>query len=80
MTALQRRLLALPEARLQGIRRGVEKESLRALPGGGLAVAARRVAGSGSSRRSLWAGAGRLPVGAVRGRHGVLAEPGWIRG
>ena len=38
MTALQRRLLALPLARLQGIRRGIEKESLRALPGGGLAM------------------------------------------
>ncbi len=38
MTALQRRLLALPMARLQGIRRGIEKESLRALPGGGLAL------------------------------------------
>ena len=38
MTALQRRLLALPKARLQGIRRGVEKESLRALPAGGLAL------------------------------------------
>ena len=38
MTALQRRLLALPKARLKSIRRGIEKESLRALPGGGLAL------------------------------------------
>ena len=38
MTALQTRLLALPKARLKGIRRGIEKESLRALPGGGLAL------------------------------------------
>ena len=38
MTALQTRLLALPLARLKGIRRGIEKESLRALPGGGLAL------------------------------------------
>ena len=38
MTALQTRLLALPLARLKGIRRGIEKESLRGLPGGGLAL------------------------------------------
>ena len=38
MTALQTRLLALPMARLKSIRRGIEKESLRALPGGGLAL------------------------------------------
>ncbi len=38
MTTLRRQLLALPLARLQGIRRGIEKESLRALPDGGLAM------------------------------------------
>ena len=38
MTALHDRLRALPLARLAGIRRGIEKESLRALPGGGLAL------------------------------------------
>ncbi len=38
MTALRNRLRALPLARLAGIRRGIEKESLRALPGGGLAL------------------------------------------
>ncbi|MDD0837068.1 glutamate--cysteine ligase [Curvibacter sp. HBC61] len=38
MTPLQSRLHALTPARLGGIRRGIEKESLRALPGGGLAL------------------------------------------
>ncbi|OYU84468.1 MAG: glutamate--cysteine ligase, partial [Burkholderiales bacterium PBB5] len=38
MTALHDRLRALPPERLQGIRRGIEKESLRSLPGGGLAL------------------------------------------
>ncbi|WP_411878699.1 glutamate--cysteine ligase [Polaromonas sp. YR568] len=36
--ALQGRLTALTPARLQGMRRGIEKESLRAQPGGGLAL------------------------------------------
>jgi glutamate--cysteine ligase len=36
--ALQGRLKALTPARLQGMRRGIEKESLRAQPGGGLAL------------------------------------------
>ncbi|MDD0809550.1 glutamate--cysteine ligase [Curvibacter sp. RS43] len=38
MTPLQSRLNDLTPARLGGIRRGIEKESLRALPGGGLAL------------------------------------------
>ncbi len=38
MTPLKERLDGLPPARLQGMRRGVEKESLRVLPGGALAV------------------------------------------
>jgi glutamate--cysteine ligase len=38
MTALLARLHAVSPQRLRGIRRGVEKESLRALPGGGLAL------------------------------------------
>jgi len=38
VTALHERLRALPLERLQGIRRGIEKESLRALAGGGLAL------------------------------------------
>ena len=33
---LRDRIAALSPARLKGMRRGVEKESLRALPGGGL--------------------------------------------
>ena len=36
--SLQRRLQALSAERLRGIRRGIEKESLRSLPGGGLAL------------------------------------------
>ena len=36
--ALQDRLTALTPARLKGMRRGIEKESLRAKPGGGLAL------------------------------------------
>jgi len=36
--ALQDRLKALTPARLKGMRRGIEKESLRAQPGGGLAL------------------------------------------
>ena len=35
---MQDRLKALTAARLQGMRRGIEKESLRAQPGGGLAL------------------------------------------
>ena len=38
MTTLQDRLRALPLSRLAGIRRGIEKESLRALAAGGLAL------------------------------------------
>ena len=38
MSSLQARLNALTPARLGGIRRGIEKESLRALPEGGLAL------------------------------------------
>jgi glutamate--cysteine ligase len=38
MTRLQERLGDLPPARLKGIRRGIEKESLRALPSGALAL------------------------------------------
>ncbi len=38
MTALHDRLRALPPERLRAMRRGIEKESLRALPGGGLAL------------------------------------------
>ena len=38
MTALHERLRALPPERLRAMRRGIEKESLRALPDGGLAL------------------------------------------
>jgi glutamate--cysteine ligase len=38
MSNLQARLAALPPQRLKGIRRGIEKESLRATPEGGLAM------------------------------------------
>jgi len=38
MSSLQQRLGALSLTQLKGIRRGIEKESLRALPGGGLAL------------------------------------------
>ena len=38
LTSLQERLRALPPERLQGMRRGIEKESLRALPDGTLAL------------------------------------------
>src|SRR5512141_660532 len=38
MSGLNRRLRALPEARLRDIRRGVEKESLRVRPDGALAL------------------------------------------
>ena len=38
MTLLQQRLRALPAARLAGMRRGIEKESLRAQPSGTLAL------------------------------------------
>jgi glutamate--cysteine ligase len=44
MSGLQQRLHALPEARLRGIRRGLEKESLRAQPEGGLALTPHPVA------------------------------------
>lgn len=40
MTSLSERVRALPLARLQGMRRGVEKESLRVLPDGTLALSA----------------------------------------
>ncbi len=38
MSGLTQRLRGLPEARLRGVRRGVEKESLRAVPDGALAL------------------------------------------
>ena len=38
MSSLLERVNALPHNRLQGIRRGIEKESLRAMSGGGLAL------------------------------------------
>jgi len=44
VTALRDRLRALPLDQLRGLRRGVEKESLRALPSGGLALTPHPVA------------------------------------
>ena len=38
MSRLQQRLSSLTSARLQDMRRGIEKESLRALPDGALAL------------------------------------------
>ena len=38
MSSLQQRLGALSTAQLTGMRRGIEKESLRSQPGGGLAL------------------------------------------
>jgi len=38
LASLQERLRALPAERLKGMRRGIEKESLRALPTGMLAL------------------------------------------
>ncbi|MFZ9335398.1 MAG: glutamate--cysteine ligase [Burkholderiaceae bacterium] len=38
MTSLPQRLAALGDERLRGVRRGIEKESLRVLPGSGLAL------------------------------------------
>jgi len=38
LSSLDERLRALPVERLKGMRRGIEKESLRALPSGTLAM------------------------------------------
>ncbi|MEO7337890.1 MAG: glutamate--cysteine ligase [Caldimonas sp.] len=38
MSSLEARLRALPAGRLEGVRRGIEKESLRSQPGGSLAL------------------------------------------
>ncbi|SFU39471.1 glutamate-cysteine ligase [Polaromonas sp. YR568] len=67
---LQDRLNALTPARLQGMRRGVEKESLRAQPGGGLALTPHPAAmGSALTHPSITTDFSESQVELVTGAH-----------
>jgi glutamate--cysteine ligase len=67
---LQDRLKALTPARLQGMRRGIEKESLRAQPGGGLALTPHPAAlGSALTHPSITTDFSESQVELVTGAH-----------
>ncbi len=67
---LQDRLNALTPARLQGMRRGIEKESLRAQPGGGLALTPHPAAmGSALTHPSITTDFSESQVELVTGAH-----------
>ncbi len=75
MTALHERLRALPRARLAGIRRGIEKESLRALPGGGLALTPHPVAlGSALTHPSITTDFSESQVELITGVHATVDD------
>ncbi|CAN7193894.1 glutamate--cysteine ligase [Polaromonas sp. LjRoot131] len=68
--ALQGRLKALTPARLKGMRRGIEKESLRAQPGGGLALTPHPAAlGSALTHPSITTDFSESQVELVTGAH-----------
>ncbi|HEY3049786.1 MAG TPA: glutamate--cysteine ligase [Polaromonas sp.] len=70
MTTLQDRLKALTPAQLQGMRRGIEKESLRAQPGGGLALTPHPAAlGSALTHPSITTDFSESQVELVTGAH-----------
>ena len=69
-TLLQERLKALTPARLKGMRRGVEKESLRAQPGGGLALTPHPAAlGSALTHPSITTDFSESQIELVTGAH-----------
>ena len=69
-TLLQDRLKALTPARLKGMRRGIEKESLRAQPGGGLALTPHPAAlGSALTHPSITTDFSESQVELVTGAH-----------
>ncbi|WP_309678761.1 glutamate--cysteine ligase [Polaromonas sp.] len=70
MNTLQDRLKALSPAQLQGMRRGIEKESLRAQPGGGLALTPHPAAlGSALTHPSITTDFSESQVELVTGAH-----------
>lgn len=69
-TLLQERLKALTPARLKGMRRGIEKESLRAQPGGGLALTPHPAAlGSALTHPSITTDFSESQIELVTGAH-----------
>jgi glutamate--cysteine ligase len=70
MNTLQDRLKTLTPAQLQGMRRGIEKESLRAQPGGGLALTPHPAAlGSALTHPSITTDFSESQVELVTGAH-----------
>lgn len=83
VSLLNTRLQALSAERLRGIRRGIEKESLRAMPGGGLAQTPHPLAlGSALTHPTVTTDFSESQVELITGAHptvaGCLAELGEI--
>lgn len=73
MTALNDRLRALTPARLAGMKRGIEKESLRALPGGGLALTPHPTAlGSALTHPHITTDYSESQLELITGAHGAV--------
>lgn len=75
MSSLQARLNALTPARLGGIRRGIEKESLRALPEGGLALTPHpRALGSALTHPTITTDYSESQVELITGAHARVED------
>ena len=75
MTSLQQRLRDLPVADLKGIRRGIEKESLRIQPGGGLALTPHLAAlGSALAHPNITTDFSESQVELITGVHAGVAS------
>ena len=75
MTSLNERLLTLAPERLQGIRRGIEKESLRTSPSGQLAQTAHpRALGSALTNPHITTDFSEAQVELVTGAHASVQD------
>ena len=75
MSTLHERLRALPPAALEGMRRGIEKESLRALPGGELALTPHPVAlGSALTNEHITTDFSESQLELITGVHADVEE------
>jgi glutamate--cysteine ligase len=73
MSTLQQRLAALPADRLAGMRRGIEKEGLRVLPTGGLALTPHPAAlGSALTHGSITTDYSESQLELITGAHGTV--------
>ena len=73
MSTLQQRLATLPADRLAGMRRGIEKEGLRVLPTGGLALTPHPAAlGSALTHASITTDYSESQLELITGAHGTV--------